>query len=233
MVVHSSVRISSAVCASVSLPSPRSTQSGVGVAAVEVGTSLCHQTGVVVIICGLWSDRTPGWPPARTGQPAEPRPRLRDLVPRSATNSSRSAASKEMKCSKSTLSLSYWSRTMRRPAKRRSTTLSSSRCAPAKAAGIAFGSYKTSKLLSGHARRASSTDLLAPTTAARVAASTLGRGKVFHVRVFEKRGSARIRPPIPFCHAMNMDDDSSPNVNPSGSGEIKLWSPTMTSGENR
>lgn len=62
---------------------------------------------------------------------------------------------------------------------------------------------------------------------ARATASRAGTGTVFHVNVLANLKSDLMRPPVVRCHVMNMDDESSANRDPSGSGITELASPLM------
>lgn len=56
---------------------------------------------------------------------------------------------------------------------------------------------------------------------------------MLYVNVFEKRRSDLILPPIARIQVMNIEDESTANANPSGSGVMKFASPLITSGSLR
>lgn len=68
--------------------------------------------------------------------------------------------------------------------------------------------------------------------AARWGSVSAGRGKVFQVRVFEKRSLDSKRPPIARCQVMNAEDEMAAKASPSGSSALKFASPQTTSGPN-
>lgn len=95
---------------------------------------------------------------------------------------------------------------------------------------MARGLYASARLRLGCSARAARIPRPAAMIFARVADVSAGTGKVFHVSVFANRTRDSRRPPMAFCQAMNIADDTRANCRPSVSSMVNVRSLAMVVG---